>query len=150
MNTPRLIRAPALGADEMEGILNDLTKLNLGDRQALADRTNVAAAVRHAKADAKNDSGLRANPKEVITVSDGSENKSVPPPFLTPKAHRLEKLCRNASEAADNVALAGFVKEFIEVLQSNKSRMLTKEAFRFLDVLYKQLADPSVFIQPLR
>lgn len=144
------MRTPGVGADEMEGILNDLTNLNLGERQALADRTNVAAAVRLAKADAKNESGRQADPKDVITVSSGSESRSIPPPFLTPKAHRLEKLCKRASEAVDNVALSSLVKEFIEVLQSNKSRTLTKEAFRFLDVLYKQLADPSVFIQPLR
>jgi casein kinase 1 len=36
------------------------------------------------------------------------------------------------------------------LLQANSSRTLTKEGFAFLDALYKQLVDPSVFVLPLR
>ncbi|TFK40583.1 kinase-like domain-containing protein [Crucibulum laeve] len=152
MNTPRR-HTPAVNADEMEGILNDLGKLNFGEQQVLGDRTNVQEAVRQAKKDAQAVSGKQSekpSEKDVIVVSSGSEGDSIPPPFLTPKAHRLEKLARRASQATDNAGLSKLVHEFIEVMQSNSSRTLTKEAFHFLDVLYKQLEDPSVFIQPMR
>lgn len=38
----------------------------------------------------------------------------------------------------------------MQVLQTHRSRTLTKEAFAFLDALYKQLADPSVYVRPMR
>lgn len=52
--------------------------------------------------------------------------------------------------ATNNQALAQVVTDFVIFLQSNRSRTLTKEGFAFLDALYKQLEDPSVFIVPLR
>jgi casein kinase 1 len=59
-------------------------------------------------------------------------------------------LTTRASNAKDNAALAALVKEFVDVMKMNSSRTLTREAFGFLDVLFKQLDDPSVFIGPKR
>lgn len=144
-------RTPGLEPDAFEGILNGLKKLDLAERPILGDKKNIEDAVRKARQDARDsESSQNTTVKEVIEVSSDSENESIPPPFLTPKAHRLVKLTKKASGATDNAALSGLVREFIEVLQCNSSRTLTKEAFHFLDALYKQLADPSVFITPLR
>jgi casein kinase 1 len=150
VNTPLRTRTPALEIDEFQGILNDLKKLDLVGRPILGDRTNVEEAMRKAQNDAKkDDASHKTATKEVIELSD-SEDGSIPPPFLTPKAHRLAKLTSKASDATTNAALSELVRQFIEVLQCNSSRTLTKEAFHFLDVLYKQLADPSIFVTPLR
>lgn len=88
-------------------------------------------------------------PTDVIEISSNSEG-SVPPPFVTPKAHKLIKLTKSVSDATDNRALSGVVAEFAAVLQGNKSRTLTREGFAFLDALYRRLADPSVLVQPMR
>ncbi|KAJ7644075.1 kinase-like domain-containing protein [Roridomyces roridus] len=144
--TPRRSLAP--GPEEMERILNDLTNLDLGD-PVLADRKTVDEAVRKAKAAAKDDS---TKTPEVIDITGDSDDEpdTIPPPHLTPKAYKLAKLTKRASEATDNPQLSELVLEFIEILRSNSSRTLTKEGFAFIDALYKQLADPSVFIMPLR
>ena len=147
------MRVLALPHDEMAGILNDLTNLNLGPQHVLGDRTNVQNAMRKAKEDAQIDSQENAGSggTDVIVVSSDSEsNDAVPVRFQPPKAVRLGDLSRRASTASDNQTLAGLVKEFVEVLRMNSSRTLTREAFVFLDVLYKQLDNPSVFIQPAR
>ncbi|KAF8809566.1 CK1/CK1 protein kinase [Phlegmacium glaucopus] len=154
VNTPNRMRVLALPHDEMADILNGLTNLKLEPQHVLGDRTNVQNAMRRAKEDAKIESqkdagsGGRAN---VIAIASRSEgNDTVPIRSQPPKAVRLGDLSRRASTASDNQTLARLVKEFMEVLRMNSSRTLTKEAFVFLDVLYKQLDDPSVFIQPAR
>lgn len=145
MHTPLRTRTPAIEHDEVEDILNDLTKLNLGGRQILGDKTNVELKT---SADAKKGKILQ---NEIIEInSDSDANSSVPTTCLMPKAVRLARLTSRASDATDNLALANLVGEFVEVLRSNSSRTLTKEASNFLDVLHKQLADPSVFVTPLR
>lgn len=48
------------------------------------------------------------------------------------------------------MALSHAVIEFRRILEDTNSRNLTKEGFAVLDAIYKQLADPSVFIAPLR
>ncbi|KAG6850283.1 hypothetical protein H0H93_015540 [Arthromyces matolae] len=131
---PRLIRAQAVEGDVMQGILNDLTRLDLGqvgNKQVLADQTNLPAA--------------RSNPvsKEVIEISSGSEGGES-------KASKLNRLTAKASSAADNASLSELVRQFIETMRCNSSRTLTKEAFLFLDALHKQLSDPSVFIARTR
>ncbi|PPQ65850.1 hypothetical protein CVT26_000784 [Gymnopilus dilepis] len=157
MNTPLRARTPALPRDEMEGILNGLGKLNLGTQAVLGDRTNVQAAIEKAKEDAKIDStrldGKAGTGKgEVIIISSDSESGAIAPlrRQAAPKAIRLNRLAGQASSATDNATLARLVKEFTDVLQMNSSRTLTKEAFYFLDVLYKQLDDPSVFVRTTR
>ncbi|KAF8073825.1 kinase-like domain-containing protein [Lyophyllum atratum] len=144
--TPRRMRTPGVVApDAMEGILNDLTKLNLnqaGERQVLGDRKNVEEAVRQAHADS-------AATKVTIEISSGSEG-GPEDVNLVPKAKRLARLTAKASTATDNSALSSLVLEFVEVMKCNSSRTLTKDGFAFLDALYKQLADPSVFVTPMR
>ena len=132
--------------------------LNLEPQHVLGDRTNVQNAMRKAKEDAKIEAQKFESPKNagsggtnIIVVTSGSEsNDTVPMRFQPPKAVRLGDLSRRAATASDNQALARLVKEFVEVLRMNSSRTLTREAFAFLDVLYKQLDNPSVFIQPTR
>ncbi|KAJ7640545.1 kinase-like protein [Mycena rosella] len=148
---PRRSRSHAPAPEEMERILNDLTNLDLGD-PVLGDRETVDEAVRKAKDAAKDDSTKDDNQsREVIDITSDSENDTtIPPPFLTPKAYKLTKLTKRASEALDNAGLSELVFEFVRILQSNSSRTLTKEGFTFIDTLYKQLADPSVFVLPMR
>ncbi|CAA7261348.1 unnamed protein product [Cyclocybe aegerita] len=157
-NTPLRARTPAMPRDEMANILNDLTKLNLGAQPILGDKTNVQEAIRKAKEGAKIDSTKKPPKKaapngghEVIVISDESESGDVVPVrYQAPKALRLNQLAEKCSNATENQMLAQLIREFIDILQMNSSRTLTKEAFYFLDVLYKQLDDPSVFIKPRR
>lgn len=145
------MRVLALPHDEMAGILNGLTNLNLEPQHVLGDRTNVQNAMRKAKEEIDLQKNAGSDGTNVIVISSGSEsNDTVPMRFQPPKAVRLGDLSRRASTATDNQTLARLVKEFVEVLRMNSSRTLTKEAFVFLDVLYKQLDNPSVFIQPAR
>lgn len=125
----------------MEGILNGLTNLNLGVRPVLGDRTNVEEATKKAK------DALKSAEKVEKTSTEGSD---AVPPIGKSKAVLLADLSHKASRAVDNATLAQLVQEFVKILQMNSSKTLTKEASRFLDVLYKQLDDPSVFIQPAR
>jgi casein kinase 1 len=148
MHTPLRIRTPAIERDEVEDILNDLTKLNLDGRQILGNKTNTDEATRKTQADANKGNPMQ---KEIIEISSDSDaNLSIPPPFMMPKAARLVKLTVMVSDATNNLALSDVVCEFVEVLRSNSSKTLTKEASHFLDMLHKQLADPSVFVTPLR
>lgn len=139
---------PTIDADEMENVLNDLAKLQLNPpRPILGNQTNVPAA----RKDAKKSS-------EIISVNDSSEDDRLKPngqrlpprtPVRTKKASQLQKLKLSVLDSTDNAALAAAVEEFTKFLQLG-SRTLTKEGFAFLDALYKQLADPSIFVHPLR
>ncbi|KAF8208867.1 kinase-like domain-containing protein [Mycena galopus ATCC 62051] len=149
LKTPRRSHAPA--PEDVERILNDLTNLDLGD-PVLGDRETVNEAVRQAKDAAKDDSSKNSQPMEVIDITSDSDSdvETIPPPHLTPKAYRLAKLTKRASEASDNLILSELVVAFVDLLKSYTSRTLTKEGFAFIDTLYKQLADPSVFVLPQR
>ncbi|KIK07961.1 hypothetical protein K443DRAFT_672843 [Laccaria amethystina LaAM-08-1] len=142
VHPPRHARTAAVKKDDLADILNDLAKLNMGARQILGDRTNVEDVVKHTKADAKLNSGQRSEP---ITISSGSESDTRV--NLMPKAYQLNQLAEQVSKATDNPAISQLVRQFIGVLKINSSRTLTREAFHFLDKLYKQLDDPSVFIK---
>ncbi|KAF9267465.1 CK1/CK1 protein kinase [Marasmius fiardii PR-910] len=155
VHQPRKSQGPP--PEELRRILDDLKKLDLGDRQVLADRSNVKEAVRNAKEDARaqKDNSTRTRTTGTSKAAkDGDEAEmdvtSVPPPFMTPKAYKLSKLTGQVLKATDNHALAAKVTEFVAVMKSNTSRTLTKDGFGFLDALYKQLAEPSVFITPMR
>lgn len=140
----------------MAEVLNNLKMLNLGAQVVLGDRTNVEQATRKAKEDAQLNSkdtqkGMERKSENVIVISSGSERENPSPiRYQLPKAMRLNKLADQASNATENTALSRLVKEFVVVLKMNSSRTLTKEAFGFLDVLFKQLDDPSVFVRPKR
>ncbi|KAJ7601082.1 CK1/CK1 protein kinase [Mycena floridula] len=133
--------------EDIESVLNGLKNMDLGQRAVLGDRKNIENAILQAKEVAK-----RADSDKYITISSGSEDSdhTIPPPFVTPKAHKLNKLAKRTPDATDSLQLAELVKEFIAVMKSNSGRTLTKEGFGFLDALYKQLADPSVFVAPTR
>lgn len=128
----------------MERVLNGLTNLNLGERVVFGDLKNVENAIHDAKQAAK-----EPDSDKWIVVSSDSDRSGVFVPVV-PKARRLAKLVTKIREATDNNALAAVIREFIEILKMNSSRTITKEAFVFIDALYKQLADPSVFFAPDR
>lgn len=94
----------------------------------------------------------KPEPANIIVISDRERwpGDGGPAAHRYTKAARITKLTRAAGQAADNHALAQITTDFVKVLQSSNSRTLTREGFAFLDALHKQLADPSVFIVPLR
>lgn len=140
----------------LEGILNDLAQLRLEEpRQILGQRVNnipnaarpppQAAAAKKAQSEASDEEG-------VIVISSDGEN-GVPQRAAAvrlTKAAQLLQLTQAAQDATNNVMLARVVRDFAHILESSRSRALTKEGFAFLDTLYKQLADPSVYVVPLR
>lgn len=135
--------------------MQDLANLNLGERQVLGARdNNVAQAARAAAVpDKAKKTQTPTQEPDVIELSSDSEGENEGQKkgvVRLTKATQLIQLVRRTRETTDNVALARVVREFSELLESSRSRTLTKEGFAFLDALYKQLADPSVFIVPLR
>jgi casein kinase 1 len=101
--------------------------------------------------DKKTDKESRIASSITIEISsDSSEEESAPRQPTIPKRTRLLKLTKRAAAGTDNQELSELVLEFIQVLQMNSSRTLTREAFEFLDTLHKQLADPSIFVVPPR
>jgi casein kinase 1 len=130
---------------EIAKVLGDLGKLRLEETpQVLGDRTQIANAVQQAREAAKQPS---SDDKDVIVISSGDEDDSTK---NVPKARRIYLLRTKVSAATDNATLSKLVLEFVEVLEKTYSKSLTVEGFAFLDTLYKQLADPSVFVQPIR
>ena len=139
----------------MEGILQDLAQLTLGEpRQILGERVNNVAKIARPPhpVDAKKRVPAGSGDEGAIVLSSDGENgtpQKAAAVRLT-KAAQLLQLTRTATEATDNVMLARVVREFVAVLESSRSRALTKEGFAFLDALHKQLADPSVYAVPMR
>ncbi|KAH7920978.1 kinase-like protein [Leucogyrophana mollusca] len=141
-NPPR--RAPADPAD-MENVLHDLAKLQLNSRPILGDQTNIPAPARTDKTEPKK--------QDVVEISSDEDNSQVAQPRAPTRLNKvmeLHRLKQSVQNATNNVMLSDVVAEFATFLQSSRSRALTKEGFTFLDALYKQLADPSIFVQPLR
>lgn len=163
-NAPKLAARTISGTPELEGVLNGLANMQLGqgERQVLGERHNLVN--RDSPAPLKDDANIGkgkgkapARP-EVIELSSDSdsadENAHTQRPAagggrLT-KAARLAQLAREIAAAPDNASLARLVREFVAAMQENRSKMLTKEGFAVLDALHKQLGDPSVFVAPLR
>lgn len=138
-------KAPAGQGAEIAKVLDDLGQLRLEETpQVLGDRRQIANAVRQAREAANK---LPSDDKEVIVISSSDEDDSTKP---VPKARRIYLLRTKVSAATDNATLSGLLLEFVEVLEKTYSKSLTVEGFAFLDTLYKQLADPSVFVQPMR
>ena len=137
----------------MAGLLRDLAQMNINrensGRPVLGDKKNVQDQ------GAQNGRLLLKKPDtDTIIISDDEQQwgKGVlgPAEQRVTKAARITKLTRAAGQAVDNRVLAQIMAEFVKVLQDSNSRTLTREGFAFLDALHKQLADPSVFIVPLR
>lgn len=143
MPSPR--KEAANKGDEIAKVLGDLGKLRLEEApQVLGDRTQIADAVRRAR-EAVN--RPQSDDKDVIVISSGDEDGST---MEIPKARRIYLLRTKVSAATDNATLSKLLLEFVGVLEKTYSKSLTVEGFAFLDTLYKQLADPSVFVQPMR
>ena len=131
----------------MAKVLDGLGRLRLEEApQVIGDRTQVVNAVQQAREAVNKPSSDDAD-KEVIVISSGDEDDSTKP---VPKARRIYLLRTRVSAATDNATLAKLVLEFVEVMEKTYSKSLTVEGFAFLDALYKQLADPEVFVQPIR
>lgn len=136
-------------------MIHALKRLDLVNQSVLRGLKNTRESVRgKSREDAKVDSfeqqKKKASENTVIVISSGSEADNLVPMGALPKAARLQMLKTRASSAIDNPSLAGLVKEFVDVMKMNSSRTLTREAFGFLDVLFKQLDDPSIFTIPQR
>lgn len=138
----------------MAGLLRDLAQMNINSknsgRPVLGDKKNVQdQAVQNGRLLLK-----KPDADIIIIASDdgqqwGRGTLGAAEQRVT-KAARIAKLTKAAGQAVDNRVLAQITAEFVKVLQNSNSRTLTREGFAFLDVLHKQLADPSVFIVPLR
>jgi hypothetical protein len=137
----------------MAGLLRDLAQMNINSknsgRPVLGDKKNVQdQGVQNGRLLLK-----KPDADTIIIISDDERwGRGVPGPAeqRVTKAARITKLTQAAGQAIDNRVLAQITAEFVKVLQSSNSRTLTREGFAFLDALHKQLADPSVFIVPLR
>ncbi len=91
--------------------------------------------------------------EKVIVISSDGENGGLgqkAAAMRLPKAIQLGTLARMVPDATDNMALARLIRNFVDILESSRSRSLTKEGFTFLDALHQQLADPDVYVVPLR
>lgn len=123
-------------------------KLNLADRQVLGRRDhNVLPPADKPKPAKKKSTGDVVRLDLSHDTNTDSQKAGV---MRLTKATQLGGLTRRVRDTTDNLALARVVREFRDVLESSRSRTLTKEGFAFLDALHKQLADPSVFVQPMR
>ncbi|KAI0004614.1 kinase-like protein [Russula compacta] len=135
----------------LEGLLQGLAELNVNrensGRAVLGDKKNVQYEGRNGCLLLK-----KPEPVNIMVISDEERRPGDggPAAHRYTKATRIAKLAQAAGQAADNHALAQITADFVKVLQSSNSRTLTREGFAFLDALHKQLADPSVFIVPLR
>ena len=134
----------------MTGLLQGLAQLHINKdnnigRPVLGDRKNVQGG---------NGGDLllkKPGQADIVVISDGEQSSGEQGPVgRNYKAARIIKLTRAAGQAADNRVLARLTEDFVKVLRDFNSRTLTREGFAFLDALHKQLADPSVFIVPLR
>jgi casein kinase 1 len=136
---------------QLTGLLKGLAQLqintdNIG-RPVLGDRKNVQGG-------GGNGGDLllkKPGPADVVVISDDERSPGGHGPVdRYDKAARIIKLTQAAGQAADNRVLSHLTEDFVKVLRNSNSRTLTREGFAFLDALHKQLADPSVFIVPLR
>ncbi|KAF9643377.1 kinase-like protein [Thelephora ganbajun] len=138
-------KEPANTGAEIAKVLDDLGQLRLEETpKVLGDRIRIANAVQQAREAVNKPT---SDDKEVIVISSEDEDDSTKP---IPKARRIYLLRTKVSAATDNATLSKLLLEFVEVLEKTYSKSLTVEGFAFLDTLYKQLADPSVFVQPMR
>ncbi len=125
-----------MGHDAVLAVLQGLKNLNL-DTQLIKGTDNEKSTDKESRV---------VSSITIELSSDSSEEESAPRQPTIPKRTRLLKLTKRAAAGTDNQELSELVLEFIQVLQMNSSRTLTREAFEFLDTLHKQLADPSIFV----
>lgn len=154
--SPRKEPATPLKPTDVSKLLGDIANLNLNEHQIPGAKKPVKPKViEQPREEPEKENAVVPSaqpPSNVIVVSgnesspNGSESKTLQPATRWSKAAALVRLTAKVSNAVDNVALARIVHDFVEVLQTNRSKALTKEGFAFLAALNKQLEDPSVFI----
>jgi casein kinase 1 len=137
--------------DELAEILKDLKRLDLAHQSFLgtkegAGRSSGEDNTVNSRKQQRNKLAKTSEDTAIVISSESEAENPTPMRSHLPKATRLNMLTKGASTAIDNATLAALIKEFVDVMKMNSSRTLTKEAFGFLDVLFKQLDDPSVFI----
>ncbi|KAF9236467.1 hypothetical protein BU15DRAFT_29939, partial [Melanogaster broomeanus] len=71
-------------------------------------------------------------------------------PVRIKKATRLFVLQRAVLDATDNATLSKVVAEFTTFLKESGSSKAYQTGIIFLDALFKQSTDPSVFVVPMR
>jgi len=144
---------------DVHRVLDDLANLNLNDHQIPGakkpgEQTNKPTARENddklqGEANKENDVIVKKE-REVIVVSSGDESNTPPDKVKSgtrwSKAAALMKLASRVPKALHNSELADLVHEFLAILQSSRSKTVTREAFSFLEALQKQLRDPSIFI----
>lgn len=140
----------------MENVLQDLAKLQLNNRPALADQTNTPTPGAHvAKLKDASEEGdvidLTVESSRGRQTPKQSKNPSPRTPVRVKKSERLWQLRLAVPKSKDNAALSRIVTEFATVLrETGTSKTITIEGFSFLDGLYKQLGDPAAPVQPIR
>jgi casein kinase 1 len=150
VDTSRVNKVQTKDDNRVVQMLGALANMHLEETDnGFGDRNQVANAVREARNNVHEPPRQSDNSKEsdVIVISSDVEKDAVQ---KLPKAQQLSLLTGKMSGATDNQSLSKLVLEFVDVLEVTCSRSLTIEGFAFLDGLYKRLADPSVFIQPMR
>ncbi|KAF8650143.1 hypothetical protein AX16_005378 [Volvariella volvacea WC 439] len=138
IQSPRKLRAAAPEPEDLKQVLKGLAELKFSGKGVLGDRSNIDSIIRQVREERSLNSKLTAPDSE-----GGSRNTAA---RGTDKAARLAKLVSQVPAACTNKQLASLVHEFTQTLQLNTSKTLTKDAIRFLEVLKKQLEDPSIFI----
>ncbi|KAL1748000.1 kinase-like domain-containing protein [Schizophyllum fasciatum] len=144
VGTPKRSLAPP-PSDELNEILRDLQNLDLAatERPVLGDRKNIQRATRNAE---KKSSMAPSNTSEDVVYI----KRQSPAVGALKKADQIKQLTARLPRATTNEALSEIVAGFIEALQCNSSRTLTRPAFEFLEALQKQLSKPSVLAVPAR
>lgn len=147
-------RDPGKPAADIAKLLVDIANLNLNEHQIPGgkklDKSPPPQAVKTSTKGAQGPENIKPEEKPAVIIS--SDNEGSKPKRMALRTARsskvaiLSRLTREISEAINNHMLAKVLHEFIELLESNRSKMLTREGFTFLDTFYKQLADPSIFI----
>ncbi|KAF8440814.1 kinase-like domain-containing protein [Boletus edulis BED1] len=146
-------RRPACTSSEMENVLQDLAKLQLNHRPALADQTNTPTPGAQAAKpnDAEEEDDVIDLTGDSTQTREKPKNSAPHTPVRIKKFERLWQLRVAVSKATDNVALSKIVADFATVLkETGTSKTLTIEGFSFLDALRKRLGDPAAFMQPMR
>ncbi|KAL5501438.1 hypothetical protein ACEPAH_8698 [Sanghuangporus vaninii] len=95
--------------------------------------------------------GKARYPPGVIVISDSSDEGSIKPSRQMDRATKqatMRLLANRARSAIDNVSLADLLRKFLETysLTGTRSRVITRDAFDFLDTLVQQLENPSAFV----
>ncbi|KAL5524673.1 hypothetical protein ACEPAF_9818 [Sanghuangporus sanghuang] len=92
--------------------------------------------------------GKAKYPPGVIVISDSSDEGSIKPSRQMDRATKqatMRLLAKRARSATDNVSLADLLRKFLETysLTGTRSRVITRDAFDFLDTLIQQLENLS-------